>query len=184
MIEKREGDEDESDGAGEKPPTVVWDQSEAESIEAQPSELINTDGNEQSQTAGVQSSADREAPSVAEPAIVRKHDGTETTGPTSSKHAAADDDEGRAYKTQPLLSSSTHSNTTVANLSDGNVRRPGDSRPRGKESNVLARVDKIRKVSSVMIDQAAYDPSLRFLLVAGALFVIFVILMIASKVLG
>jgi len=36
----------------------------------------------------------------------------------------------------------------------------------------------------VMIDQAAYDPSLRFLLVAGALFVIFVILMILSKVLG
>jgi hypothetical protein len=35
-----------------------------------------------------------------------------------------------------------------------------------------------------MIDQAAYDPSLRFLLVAGVLFVVFVILMILSKVLG
>ena len=30
-----------------------------------------------------------------------------------------------------------------------------------------ARVEKLRKVSSVVIDQAAYDPSLRFLLVAA-----------------
>src|SRR5919112_85661 len=35
---------------------------------------------------------------------------------------------------------------------------------------VRGRVKKLRKVSSVMIDQAAYDPSLRFLLVAAVLF--------------
>jgi len=45
-------------------------------------------------------------------------------------------------------------------------------------------VEKLRKVSSVVIDQAAYDPSLRFLLVAAALFVLFLILLILSKVLG
>ena len=33
-----------------------------------------------------------------------------------------------------------------------------------------------------MIDQAAYDPSLRFLLVAAALFVIFLIVLLLSKV--
>jgi hypothetical protein len=35
-----------------------------------------------------------------------------------------------------------------------------------------------------MIDQAAYDPSLRFILVAGVLFVIFLVLLILSKVIG
>ncbi len=52
------------------------------------------------------------------------------------------------------------------------------------EEGVRARVERIRKVSSVMIDQAAYDPSLRFLLVAAALFLLFLVLLILSKVLG
>ena len=45
-------------------------------------------------------------------------------------------------------------------------------------------MDKLRRVSSVVIDQAAYDPSLRFLLVAAVLFVVFIVLLILSKVLG
>jgi hypothetical protein len=49
---------------------------------------------------------------------------------------------------------------------------------------VKARVEKLRHVSSVMIDQAAYDPSLRFLLVAAAFFILFLILLILSKVIG
>ena len=52
------------------------------------------------------------------------------------------------------------------------------------EDGVRARVEKFRKVSSVMIDQAAYDPSLRFLFVAAALFLLFIVLLIASKVIG
>ena len=54
----------------------------------------------------------------------------------------------------------------------------------GVAENVRERVEKIKHVSSVMIDQAAYDPSLRFLLVAGVLFVLFLILLILSKVIG
>lgn len=57
------------------------------------------------------------------------------------------------------------------------VHRPSDH-------SVRSRVEHIRKVSSVMIDQAAYDPSLRFLLVAAALFILFLVLLIASKVIG
>jgi hypothetical protein len=52
------------------------------------------------------------------------------------------------------------------------------------ETGVLGRVEKFRKVSSVMIDQAAYDPSLRFLLVAAAFFILFLVLLILSKVIG
>jgi len=43
-------------------------------------------------------------------------------------------------------------------------------------------VDKIRQASSVVLEEANYDPSVRFILVAGALFVLFLILLILSKV--
>jgi len=55
------------------------------------------------------------------------------------------------------------------------VHKPADHSVRG-------RVKHIRKVSSVMLDEAAYDPSLRFLLVAAAFFILFLVLLIASKV--
>jgi endogenous inhibitor of DNA gyrase (YacG/DUF329 family) len=54
----------------------------------------------------------------------------------------------------------------------------------GVAENVRERVEKIKHVSSVMIDQAAYDPSLRFLLVAAVLFILFLLLLILSKVIG
>jgi uncharacterized Zn finger protein (UPF0148 family) len=61
---------------------------------------------------------------------------------------------------------------------------PPASGTTGVAGNVRERVEKIKHVSSVMIDQAAYDPSLRFLLVAAVLFVVFLILLILSKVIG
>lgn len=54
----------------------------------------------------------------------------------------------------------------------------------GVADNVRDRVEKIKHVSTVMIDQASYDPSLRFLLVAGVIFVLFLILLILSKMIG
>ena len=56
--------------------------------------------------------------------------------------------------------------------------------PKVHEDGVRGRVEKLRKVSSVVIDQAAYDPSLRFLLVAAVLFLLFLVLLILSKVIG
>jgi hypothetical protein len=54
----------------------------------------------------------------------------------------------------------------------------------GRERQPMGRVEKLRKVSSEVLDQAAYDPSMRFLLVAGFLFLLFVILLVFSKLLG
>ena len=54
----------------------------------------------------------------------------------------------------------------------------------GVADNVRDRVEKIKHVSSVMIDQAAYDPSLRFLLVAAVLFIVFLLMVLLSKVIG
>lgn len=79
--------------------------------------------------------------------------------------------------------------TTTANVSQSaptQVLSPQPDPPAhtGVAETVRERVEKIKHVSSVVIDQAAYDPSLRFLLVAVALFVLFLVLMFLSKVLG
>lgn len=74
---------------------------------------------------------------------------------------------------------------TVSEDSPGPVSAsPPHSNLTGVAGNVRERVEKIRHVSSVMIDQAAYDPSLRFILVAAVVFVLFLLLLIASKVIG
>jgi len=56
--------------------------------------------------------------------------------------------------------------------------------PAAATEGVRERVEKLRKVSSMVIDQAAYDPSLRFLLVAAGMFLLFLVLLILSKVIG
>ncbi|HSQ23495.1 MAG TPA: hypothetical protein VLN44_03775 [Pyrinomonadaceae bacterium] len=58
------------------------------------------------------------------------------------------------------------------------------SRARGAIEDNVKRVEKIHHVSTVMLEEATYDPSLRFVLVALGLFVVFVILLILSKVMG
>jgi hypothetical protein len=52
------------------------------------------------------------------------------------------------------------------------------------EEDVLQRVEKLRKISTGVLDEAAYDPSLRFVLVAAALFFIFLIILVLSKLIG
>jgi hypothetical protein len=52
---------------------------------------------------------------------------------------------------------------------------------RGVEGDVIHRVQKVREISSVVLDEAGYDPSLRFLLVAFALFVVFLIIVLLNK---
>ena len=72
--------------------------------------------------------------------------------------------------------------TTVTTVSEPGVKAAPASKVH--EDGVRARVEKLRRVSSVVIDQAAYDPSLRFLLVAAGMFLLFLILLILSKVIG
>ena len=75
--------------------------------------------------------------------------------------------------------------TTVTTATDTIVDpAPAAAAPPPHHDGIKARVEKLRHVSSVMIDQAAYDPSLRFLLVAAVFFVLFLVLLILSKVIG
>ncbi len=52
------------------------------------------------------------------------------------------------------------------------------------EDNMRPRVEKLSRTSNVVLDEAGYDPGLRFLLVAVVLFVLFLVLLFLSKWLG
>jgi hypothetical protein len=58
------------------------------------------------------------------------------------------------------------------------------SATRGALADNVKRVEKIRHVSTAMFEEASYDPSLRFVLVALGLFVVFLVLLLLSKVMG
>jgi hypothetical protein len=53
---------------------------------------------------------------------------------------------------------------------------------RDVEENVAHRMQRLRDVSIVVIDEASYDASLRFVLVAVALFIMFLVILFLSKV--
>ena len=55
---------------------------------------------------------------------------------------------------------------------------------RGVIEEPVKRVERIRHASTHVIEEASYDPSLRFVLVALGLFVLFLILLVLSKVMG
>ena len=55
---------------------------------------------------------------------------------------------------------------------------------RDVEGDVIHRVQKVRQISSVVIDEAGYDPSLRFVLVAAVLFVLFLIIVLLNKLIS
>jgi len=59
--------------------------------------------------------------------------------------------------------------------------RPASGAREAIEHDVLSRAQKLRKMSSVVLDEAGYDPSLRFVLVTAALFVLFLLILLLSK---
>ncbi|HKR21813.1 MAG TPA: zinc ribbon domain-containing protein [Pyrinomonadaceae bacterium] len=107
-------------------------------------------------------------PQCGNPIAKQETTNSTQTAPTQALHAVtlADHESTPAAPTQALHQPS-----------------PAPARS-GVAENVRERVEKIKHVSHVVIDQAAYDPSLRFLLVAAALFLLFIVLVILSKVLG
>jgi hypothetical protein len=63
------------------------------------------------------------------------------------------------------------------------IQRAGNL-ARDVEGDMKHRVQKVRQMSSVVLDEAGYDPSLRFVLVAAALFLLFLLIMVLNKVIG
>ena len=52
---------------------------------------------------------------------------------------------------------------------------------RGVEDDVMHRVQKARQISHVVLDEAGYDPGLRFLLAAVIVFVLFLVILLLNK---
>ena len=131
--------------------------------------LSQSSENSEQQSAGDQSSTANE-PNV--PASIPQSAPVESAPSTSANNAAA-----TKHDASPVSKSGTYEKA-----------REGLHRASTATREVLAdnvkRVDKIRHVSSAMIEEATYDPSLRFVLVALALFVVFLALLLLSKVMG
>ena len=89
--------------------------------------------------------------------------------------------QGGRVKPQPNIAGRPHSG--VAERTRETLHR-ASTVARGVIEDEVKRVEKIRQVSSVVIEEASYDPSLRFVLVALVLFIVFIILLVLSKVMG
>ena len=63
----------------------------------------------------------------------------------------------------------------------GMLHHAGSANHEGDEDDVRPRVEKLRHISSVVLDEAAYDASLRFVLVAAVLFILFLVLLLMSE---
>jgi hypothetical protein len=55
---------------------------------------------------------------------------------------------------------------------------------RDVEGDVLHRVQKVREVSSVVLDEAGNDPGLRFVLVAAIVFMLFLVIVLLNKLIA
>src|SRR2546421_4967913 len=85
--------------------------------------------------------------------------------------------------TRPRIGSSKASRHGARERTRATLHRASNVARGAIEDNVK-RVEKIHHASSVVLEEAHYDPSLRFVLVALGLFVVFVLLLVLSKVMG
>ena len=125
----------------------------------------------------------------SKPLTTEKSTGFEIVGSQEIKSATAPVKVEEAA-TEPAGISKSKDNRIASRSSPGKVERTRErlqrasNVARGALEDNVKRVEKIRHVSSAMLEEASYDPSLRFVLVALALFVIFLVLLLLSKVMG
>ncbi|HEV7681304.1 MAG TPA: zinc ribbon domain-containing protein [Pyrinomonadaceae bacterium] len=62
----------------------------------------------------------------------------------------------------------------------GQLRR-ANTIARGVEGDVIHRVQKVRQISSVVLEEAGDDPGLRFVLVAAIVFILFLVIVLLNK---
>ena len=116
---------------------------------------------------------------MAEPEIDRR---CVSCGVSVRQHAMFCPQCGNPIQQTPVTPATTTTTAPADTIIDHTP--PPPSAPVRHHDGVKGRVEKLRHVSSIVIDQAAYDPSLRFLLVAAAMFLLFLVLLIMSKVIG
>jgi hypothetical protein len=130
----------------------------------------------------------------------------------SQKPAPASDEQvepGKAESsdTQALPSKESHKETHQGSQKAARVNRPANETARAPvgqaargamgariqrattlardvEGDVLHRARQVREISSVVLDEAGDDPSLRFVLVAAVLFLLFLVIVILNKLIS
>lgn len=112
---------------------------------------------------------------MSEPEIARR---CTTCGLTVRQHAMFCPQCGNPIAQAAAKTVTTATDNTIVDPAPVSTQPP----PVRQQDGVKGRVEKLRRVSSVVIDQAAYDPSLRFLLVAAVFFILFLVLLILSKI--
>src|SRR5207253_10221983 len=112
---------------------------------------------------------------LAEASPVSSHPPEQPSAPSAETKAPESSTTDEAQKTNPRIASTSHPGTVERTREK--LHR-ASSAARGAIEENVKRVDKIRHVSTAMIEEASYDPSMRFVLVALALFVVFVILLV------
>lgn len=122
------------------------------------------------------------APAASEPNRIVEHAttaGTESATPTVSAPPQVE-------TTEVETSPSSHPQR-IAEKTRETLHRASavaSAAARGVIEEPVKRVERIRHASTHVIEEASYDPSLRFVLVALGLFVVFLILLVLSKVMG
>jgi hypothetical protein len=91
--------------------------------------------------------------------------------------ATADESVAAISQTEPVSKAGTYEKAREG------LHRASTATREALADNVK-RVERIRHVSSVVLEEATYDPSLRFVLVALGIFVVFLVLLLLSKVMG
>ena len=142
----------------------------------------------------VNTSPDGEHAAVAEipdPAVTPSTELVESSkGPPSARPSVEPAVVPEAFKAGPVISRDQTDQPTEPGVRPGTRERTRErlhrasSVARGALEDNVKRVEKIHDFSTAMLEEAHYDPSLRFVLVALGLFIVFVILLVLSKVMG
>ena len=129
------------------------------------------------QSTGIESSTDEASPETPSPSTsVADAPAKESLEPEPL--AATGEDEAKPIIIKPAAEQPGKVERTREKL------HRASNAARGALKENVKRVDNIRQASSAVIEEATYDPSLRFVLVALGLFVVALILLILSKVMG
>lgn len=106
-------------------------------------------------------------------------DQSESTGPQSQPRSWADRSEYHLESPTLML------DEPAAKVQRYPAPQPGPHETSAKPDLTQTQpLEKLRQVSGDVLEGASHDPSLRFLLVAAVLFIVFLILLILSKLIG
>jgi hypothetical protein len=130
----------------------------------------------------IQPESSAEGSEAAPPATIPEPIAIEEKQPAAAANANTVATEAAAIASQSARPDESDS-PSVRERTRERLHRASNAARGAVEGNVK-RVEKIHHVSAAMLEEAHYDPSLRFVLVALGLFVVAIILLVLSKVMG